>query len=144
MKKSASIFLGFFLSLQSMTLLASSICHTTRVNIKNDSSFDCVLTDFIKTKKTNEVNPVIFKNQSVQFDLSSSGKTLILRYECGHEASILLYFFQHATSSARADYLSDRLTIKPNHLQVESSRKEGECNVFTPGSPAKWFLTIKN
>ncbi len=143
MKKIASFLSGFFFLLMSTTLSAESICKTTRVSIKNDSSFDCVLTDFIKPGKT-EPDSVIFKNQSIKFDLMSNSKTLILRYQCGHEASVLLYFFQHIESSGRGNYYSDRLKAKPKNLQVKSVRKEGVCNLIKSGSPAQWLLTIEN
>jgi hypothetical protein len=82
---------------------------------------------------------VIFKNQSIQFDVTD--KSTILRYQCGYEASALLYFQQRMNGNEHATYT---LEVKPTNLQVGYSTKKGVCNIFTPGAPKKVTLTFKN
>lgn len=128
--------------IQSTSLFATSLCKHTRVNIKNLSSFDCVLTDFVGKGKMPE--SVMYKNQSITFDIpdSSSGKNLIVRYQCGDDASALLYFYSHYESIGTGYRLSDRLKTKSKNLKIESSRTAGQCNLFTEGKPSQWFIEM--
>lgn len=145
MKKTSSIFLFLFFLILVPEVLAASVCKTTRVNIQNNSSFDCVLTDYIRNDKK-EPSPVIFKNQSISFDLAnhSSGKGLVLRYQCGSEASVLLYFFQKLHSTGSGYYFTNQLDKSTTNMDVQLKKQNGECNLFTPSSPDLWFISIEN
>ena len=143
MKKIASILLFFLSLLYSIAPFASSLCSLTRVNIKNNSSLDCVLTDFIGLKKI-QPEAVLFKNQSIAFDLAetSSGKNLILRYQCGDEASILLYFYSNFESTGTSYVFHDRLIIKHKNLNIKSLINKGQCNIFAQSKPSERFIEI--
>lgn len=138
MKKLAYSLL-FVLCIQSSNIFAD--CHTTHVKIQNDSAFDCILTDYIKGEKQ-EVIPVIYKNQSVNFDLSI--KNLILRYQCGNDASFLLYFFQKYESTGTGYYLYDREKSSQNNLDINITKKDGKCKAFSKGKPGSVLVIVKD
>ncbi|PJD96185.1 MAG: hypothetical protein CK426_00580 [Legionella sp.] len=130
---------------QSSTLLAESICSKTEVYIQNNSSYDCILTDYILINKTTP-SSTILRNQSIKFDVTAhqAGKSPILRYQCGDESSLLFYFFKQFQSSGHAYSFEDRFVYSSKNLEVKIKMQDRKCNVITPGSPAKWFVTIEN
>mgnify|MGYP006358134639 CR=1 FL=1 len=138
MKKLAYTLL-FVLCSQASDLFAD--CYTTHVKIQNDSSFDCILTDSIKGEKQ-ETIPVVFKNQSVNFDLSI--KNLILRYQCGNDASFLLYFFQKYESTASGYYIYDKEKTSQNNLDISVTKKDRKCKPFSKGTPGSVLVIVKD